>query len=195
MTALALLVVLYALVLLIVPDARPPFLQERYNRIPLAVLVHIGASAVAMALGPFQFISRLRNRRPAIHRFMGRLYLIGVLAGGAAGFVMATVSQLGMVTHVGFGLLAVCWIFTGVRAYQRIRAGDDVAHRRWMIRNFSLTLAAVTLRIYIPVFLSLGIPFEIAYSSIAWLAWVPNLFVAEVIARRAVPARRVVAAA
>jgi uncharacterized membrane protein len=194
MTVLALLVVCYALTLLFVPGARPPFLQERYERIPLAVLIHIGASAVAMGLGPFQFVASLRNRRPDIHRWMGRFYLGGVFAGGAAGFVMATMSQLGIVTHAGFALLALTWIFTGVRAYQRIRAGDDVEHRRWMIRNFSLTLAAVTLRIYVPVSLALGVPFEIAYAAIAWLAWIPNLFVAELIVRRTVPARRVVAA-
>ena len=195
MTGLALLVVVYALTLLFVPGARPPFLQERYQQIPVAVLIHIGASAVALALGPFQFVSALRNRRPEIHRWMGRFYLGGIFAGGSGGFVMATMSQLGMVTHIGFGLLAVCWVLTGIRAYQRIRAGDDVAHRRWMIRNFSLTLAAVTLRIYLPVSAVLGVPFEIAYPAIAWLAWVPNLLVAEFIARRTVPARAVVAAA
>jgi uncharacterized membrane protein len=194
MTVLALLVVFYALMLLFVPGARPPFIQERYQRIPFAVLMHIGASAVALALGPFQFVASLRNRWPRIHRWMGRLYLVGIFAGGAAGFVMATMSQLGMVTHTGFALLAVTWIYTGLRAYQRIRAGDAVEHRRWMIRNFSLTLGAVTLRVYLPVALAIGVPFEIAYAAIAWLAWVPNLLVAEVVVRQTVAARRPVAA-
>jgi hypothetical protein len=48
-----------------------------------------------------------------------------------------------------------------------------------MIRNFSLTFAAVTLRIYVPLSIALGIPFEQAYPAIAWLCWVPNLAVAE----------------
>jgi Predicted membrane protein (DUF2306) len=48
-----------------------------------------------------------------------------------------------------------------------------------MIRSYSLTFAAVTLRIYLPVALASGVPFEIAYPAIAWLCWVPNLFVAE----------------
>jgi len=194
MTVLALLVVFYALTLLFVPGARPPFLRERYERIPLAVLIHIGASALAMGLGPFQFVSSLRNRRPVIHRWMGRCYLGGVFTGGAAGFVMATMSQLGMVTHTGFALLALAWIFSGLRAYQRIRAGDQVQHRRWMTRNYSLTLAAVTLRIYVPVSVVLGVPFEIAYPAIAWIAWVPNLVAAEFILRRTAAPRSFVAA-
>jgi uncharacterized membrane protein len=130
----------------------------------------------------------LRERRLELHRWMGRCYLVSVFAGGAAGLVMATMSQGGMVAHVGFGTLALCWIFSGLRAYQRIRAGDEFEHRRWMIRNYSLTLAAVTLRIYVPVSVALGVPFDVAYPAIAWIAWVPNLVVAYVIGRRtAVP--------
>ncbi|MNL75568.1 hypothetical protein D3C87_2013940 [compost metagenome] len=61
--------------------------------------------------------------------------------------------------------------------------GDRVAHRRWMIRSIALTLAAVTLRIQIPVSMMLDIPFDTAYPVIAWLCWVPNLVVAEMIVR------------
>jgi hypothetical protein len=48
-----------------------------------------------------------------------------------------------------------------------------------MVRNFSLALAAVTLRLYIPAFVIAGADFAIAYPVIAWLCWVPNLFIAE----------------
>ena len=59
-----------------------------------------------------------------------------------------------------------------------------------MIRSYALTLAAVTLRIYVPVGLALGVPFADAYQAISWLCWVPNLVVAEwfVLRRRAATA-------
>ena len=59
-------------------------------------------------------------------------------------------------------------------------------HRNWMIRNYSLTYAAVTLRIWLPLFIVLfGIEqFELSYAVIAWLAWVPNLIVAELFIRK-----------
>jgi len=60
-----------------------------------------------------------------------------------------------------------------------IRAGDQVNHRRWMIRSYSLTLAGVTLRIYLPLSIASGIPFLDAYQAIAWACWVPNLLVVE----------------
>ncbi len=39
------------------------------------------------------------------------------------------------------------WLYTGAQAYLSIRRRDVVAHRRWMIRNYALTFAAVTLRL------------------------------------------------
>ena len=76
-------------------------------------------------------------------------------------------------------LLALCWVGTTWVAYLQIRRGNVDVHRAWMVRSYALTLAAVTLRIEIPLFLLSGISFEEAYPVIAWLCWVPNLLVAE----------------
>ena len=48
-----------------------------------------------------------------------------------------------------------------------------------MVRSYALTLAAVTLRFYLPASLANGLPFEAVYAVIAWACWVPNLIVAE----------------
>lgn len=157
------------------PDMRATF--ETYS---LGIYAHIFASALALALGPFQFWAGLRSRRPALHRWMGRLYLgLGVLVGGLAGLFMAWHAFGGLVSQLGFGALALAWLYTGLRAYLAIRAGDISAHRRWMVRNFALTFAAVTLRLWLPASFATGIPFELAYPAIAWLCWVPNLAWAE----------------
>ncbi len=129
------------------PDMRPTFGTQA----PALLYVHVFASAVAMALGPFQFSARLRARNPALHRWMGRLYLgIGVLFGGLAGLYVALYAFGGTIAQAGFACLALAWLYTGARAYAAIRARDLVAHRRWMVRNFALTFAAVTLRIWLP---------------------------------------------
>jgi hypothetical protein len=53
-----------------------------------------------------------------------------------------------------------------------------------MIRSYALCFAAVTLRIWLPLFqFALGLEFIFAYRIIAWLCWVPNLVVAELIVR------------
>ena len=48
-----------------------------------------------------------------------------------------------------------------------------------MLRSYALTLAAVTLRLYMPAFAIAGVGFDAAYPLIAWLCWVPNLVVVE----------------
>ena len=99
---------------------------------------------------PFQLLRRSTTRRYVrLHRWVGRVYLVGVLVGGLGGLYMAPLAYGGLSTRVGFGLLAVLWLFTGAMAYARIRARQIESHRRWMIRNYALTFAAVTLRLWL----------------------------------------------
>jgi uncharacterized membrane protein len=192
MATFAALIAAYGIALLVVPEMRAPFLRDRFATIPLAVVVHIFGSAIALAVGPLQLSARRRARSIELHRWLGRIYVAGVLCGGVAALVMARVSQGGLPAHVGFGLLGVLWLGSTAMAYARIRLGDQSAHREWMIRSYALTFAAVTLRIYLPVSQAIGLPFEPAYQTISWLCWVPNLLVAEwlVLRRRYVPSPR-----
>lgn len=160
---------------LVHPDMRPGFVAH-----PAAVYLHVFAAALALLLGPAQFWNRLRRERPALHRWLGRVYLGGgVLVGGLSGLYIAQFAFGGPVARLGFAALALCWLYTGSRAYLAIRAGQVATHRRWMIRNFALSCAAIMLRLYIPASVLLGVEFVVAYAVIAWLCWVPNLLVAE----------------
>jgi uncharacterized membrane protein len=152
----------------------------------LAFLVHVAAAPVALALATFQLMPRLRARRPRVHRWSGRVYGLAILVGGVGALVMAPGSNGGLVASIGFGLLGVLWIaFTGI-GIARARAGDYAAHRRWMIRSFALTFAAVTLRLWLFPMMASGMAYEEAIAYLAWLAWVPNLVVAEAMLRRRV---------
>jgi uncharacterized membrane protein len=147
--------------------------------------LHIAGGIGAVLAGPWQFSQRLRTRNLNLHCWMGRFYLLEVALGSIAGFGMAVVSDEGLPTHLGFGILAVLWFASGFEAYRMIRGGNIEAHRRWMIRNFALTLAAVTLRQYMPLMLfALHWPFRRSYIVVSWLCWVPNVLVAEWMVRR-----------
>jgi uncharacterized membrane protein len=139
----------------------------------------------ALLVGPWQFSEKLRARALNLHRWLGRFYLLEVALGSLAGFRMALVSEEGLPTHLGFGALAVLWFFTGLQAYVEIRRGNVRAHRQWMIRNFALSLAAVTLRIYIALILAgFHWSFRTTYVTVSWLCWIPNLLIAEWLVRR-----------
>ena len=161
-----------------------PQMRAAFEAHAFAIQAHIFASALALLIGPFQFSMRLRAARPVLHRWMGRVYLgVAVLLGGSAGLYMSLHAFGGLPGKLGFGCLALAWLYTGLRAYVSVRAGRIDAHRQWMIRNFALAFAAVTLRIYLPASFALRIPFELAYPVIAWACWLPNLLVAQWLAR------------
>jgi len=160
---------------LVHPDMQANFLAHSPG-----IYTHAFASIVALVLGPYQFSSRLRQTRTHLHRWLGRTYLaVGVLVGGLSGLYMSQYAFGGPVAQSGFAVLALFWLYSGLRAYLAIRRGAVAEHRKWMVRNFALTFAAVMLRLYLPVSMAAGIEFAIAYPVIAWLCWVPNVLFAE----------------
>ena len=105
--------------------------------------------------------------------------LLGVAVGGISGFYMAWLAYGGPTARLGFATLALLWLFTGAMAYRAIRAKEIQTHRRWMIRNYALTFAAVTLRLWQPLLGVAGLDFIVAYRTVAWLAWIPNILIVE----------------
>ena len=172
-------IALYGLTFPFAPEANPDF-HRRLMTLPWYAYAHFLGGGTALLVGGFQFSARLRRRRPGLHRWLGRTSLTACLIGGVGGLGLSVISFGGPPTHVGFMLLAVLWLYSGARAFAAIRGGDVAAHRRWMIRSFALTFAAVTLRVELALFTAgFGWPFEAAYLTVAWFCWVPNLIVAE----------------
>lgn len=153
--------------------------------------IHAGAAATALLVGGFQFVPALRRHR-MLHRWLGRIYATGCVLGGFAGLTLAFGSTAGPVAGWGFGLLAVAWIHATSQGWLTARARRFDEHRRWMMRSFALTFAAVTLRLYLPSAGILGLDGLQAYRAIAWLCWVPNLLAVEFWIRMRAP--RVLAA-
>lgn len=144
---------------------------------------HALGGATALLVGAFQFLPAIRRRR-AIHRWLGRTYAAACILGAAAGFILAFGTTAGPIAGLGFGLLAPVWIYTTVQGWRTAIARDFDAHRRWMIRSFALTFAAVTLRLHLPIGMMAGLTFEQIYVATAWISWIPNLIVVELWMRR-----------
>ena len=183
MVLLALAIAAYATALLVNPASRSSFVLALLAERPIATFAHFGGSALALAIGGFQLHPTLRKRIRALHRWLGRCYVLAVAVGGSAGLFMAWYANGGVAGRLGFAFLALAWLGTTAAGYACIRKAEVAAHRRWMIRSYALTFAAVTLRLYIPASQAMGIPFDTAYPVIAWLSWLPNLAVAEFLAR------------
>src|SRR5229473_1505606 len=94
-----------------------------------------------------------------------------------------TALQTGWIASAGFLTLGAAWIVATGLAVRFILRGDAIRRRRWMIRSFALTAAAITLRMYLPLIFVFHWPFSIAYPAIAWLCWIPNALAVEVYLR------------
>ncbi|WP_017580351.1 DUF2306 domain-containing protein [Nocardiopsis valliformis] len=164
------------------------------NQIPLndlfashyvTIAVHAVPSSLALLIGPFQFLTRIRVRYPKAHRVSGQIYMVSVVLGSIAALFAATYSVSGFSVQVAFYILTAAWLYTLYQAYTTIRRGEVQLHRIWMIRNYALTFAAVSLRIYLMTGLALqegffpSLSFADIYHASAWASFLVNVLVAE----------------
>jgi len=167
------------------PGAAPPVAANAYAW-PFLPL-HAGLGALALILGPWQFLPRLRRTRPGVHRLIGSSYLIACLIAGGAGRVSSYGSTAGHAAGSGFTLLAIAWLLTSLTGAVLAVRGRFAAHRRWMVRSFALTLSAVTLRLQLGLGAAAEIDFATVYLLAAWGCWIPNLILAEIYLRFTAP--------
>ncbi|MGE8206949.1 DUF2306 domain-containing protein [Heyndrickxia sp. NPDC080065] len=152
----------------------------------IMLFIHVATCVVALVIGPFTLSTKFREKNINRHRMLGKIYMIGILLGGVSGLYLSFYATGGLVGKIGFGLLSVFWLISAYQALNRVKNKKIQEHRNWMIRNYSLTFAAVTLRLWLPLFVLLfGLEhFELSYAVISWLAWVPNLIIAEIVIKQ-----------
>ncbi|HWA17153.1 MAG TPA: DUF2306 domain-containing protein [Gemmatimonadales bacterium] len=164
---------------IVAPADRSEFMAELFGRLPTAMLFHLGGGAVALVSGAFQVQRRIRTRSVRLHRWLGRAYVMGIVSAAAAALPLALLSQHDWITRTGLTVLALLWLATTLLGLEAILRGDQVSHQRWMVRSYALTVAAIMLRLYMPITVALGIEFDTAYRAVVWLCWVPNLLLVE----------------
>lgn len=147
----------------------------------IILYIHAFTSLITLAIGPFLLSTKLRNKNKDRHKRVGKVYFLCIFFGGFTGLYLAFKATGGIISTLGFGFLSIFWIDTAGIALLKIKKGQVDHHRRWMIRNYSLTFSAVTLRIWLLIFILIaGIDnYETSYKIISWLCWIPNILIAE----------------
>lgn len=166
--------------------------DPRLTASPLPVVLHVAGAAVYALLGAFQFVPRLRRRRPGWHRRAGRaLVVAGMVVAGSALWMTLLYSRepgTGDLLHtlrLAFGAGMAACLVLGLAA---IRRRDVAAHRAWMTRAYAIALAAGTQAFtegFGGALFGTGVLREDLYKA---AGWVVNLAVAEWVIRR--PAAR-----
>ncbi|TAE18020.1 MAG: DUF2306 domain-containing protein [Bacteroidetes bacterium] len=152
-----------------------------------AFYFHITSCILCLLVGPFQFVGYLRRKYKALHHFAGKLYIFSVLGAGVpSGFYMALFANGGLPAQAGFVVLSVLWLVSTYLAYYYVRQGNFKAHMAWTARSYALTFSAVTLRFWTPVLsLYTDMPHDLIIALTAWINWIPNLIITELIIRYA----------
>jgi hypothetical protein len=136
-----------------------------------------------MPLGILQFSTYIARHKPSLHRILGKVYVVVILALAApSGLVLASYANAGLAAKVGFTLQSLVWWVVTYIAWQEATQKRWLNHTHAMLRSFAVTLAAMSLRTesYIMYYYLDTKPIE-TYLTVTWLSWVGNLLFVEIL--------------
>ena len=161
------------------PAMVPPAMQTSFAANGWIFIAHATSSALALMVGALQLLASLRRRWPGRHRWTGRSYVLFCGAGALSALWIAPDLESGRVATLGFSALALAWIATTVLGWRyAVRRRFDV-HRRWMIRSYAMTAAAISLRLQLFAFEALGLDYNEVSAFLSYSCWFPNLIAVE----------------
>ena len=143
----------------------------------ISFLFHIIFGGIALLIGPLQLI-KPAVRMKKIHQSLGTLYFLSVFLSASGGLMIAGDALGGIPARFGFTFAGVFWLGTLLISGWMLAAKDFKKHGVWMKMNFSLTFAAVTLRLEQPLLHLIGFEPEASYQIVSWMSWIPNLIFA-----------------
>ena len=142
---------------------------------------HIVTVLPILVIAPLQFVAKLRQARPFIHRLLGRLFLgASILGGMSAVYLGVTIRYEG--SRLPLALFGLVWIAFSVIAWICARRGDYANHRQFVIRSLAIAFAFVWIRLLYTFhdqlfwFVSPG---EVRDTTREWLSFVAPLLIAE----------------
>ena len=122
----------------------PDLYEQGSTAATVAIGLHFAAGGIILVLGCIQLVAPLRQRHPAVHRALGRVYVTAaLLAGfGGLGFILVKGTVGGPVMDVGFGLYGLLMVIAAMQTYRYARARSLGLHRAWALRLFALALGS-----------------------------------------------------
>lgn len=146
-----------------------------------AFYVHTFSAVFALLAGFTQFSKQFLQDYRKLHKIFGRLYVWDILViNFPAGFIMAIYANGGLAGKMAFLTLDILWFWFTFKAFTAALNKNFKKHRDYMIRSYALTFSALTLRTWKIVMTHLGwVDVHHIYIVDAWLAFIPNLILAE----------------
>ncbi|WP_018341485.1 DUF2306 domain-containing protein [Cytophaga aurantiaca] len=147
----------------------------------IAFYIHVFTSIFCLIAGFTQFSKSLQTEYPALHRFIGKVYVFNILViNFPAALIMAYYANGLLPTKIAFTILDCLWFWFTLKAFLEVKKRNFKSHENYMIRSYALTFSAITLRTWKLILSSTtDIDPDSLYMINAWLGFVPNLLAAE----------------
>ncbi|HZC37538.1 MAG TPA: DUF2306 domain-containing protein [Sphingomicrobium sp.] len=111
------------------------------------LMVHGLGGLTALTAGAFQFSSRLRRLRPALHRAIGKVYIGAVSIAAPVAIYIGTGPTEPVTIRFEQYFQGGLWWFSAIMAWACIRNGQIALHKPWMMRSYGFTLIFVLSRV------------------------------------------------
>jgi hypothetical protein len=164
--------------------ANNPDLISRYQTMSWILVPHALLGMVALLMGPVQFSTTLRNSNLALHRRLGKIYIIAILL-SALFSVLLTMYHPIPGAEVTFMIenitQASVWAVTAGMAWLAASRRQVMIHKMWAARSYGVTLVFVLSRIYNPMSLFVDKPDINDFTHFLWLLIVLALVIPDML--------------
>ncbi|PHN01096.1 DUF2306 domain-containing protein [Flavilitoribacter nigricans] len=122
----------------------PGLYDTRTGSATIGIGIHFAAGGIILVLGCIQLLRQVREKYPALHRWLGRLYVTASLLTALGGLVFIFVKGTigGTVMDIGFAGYGILMFLAAVETIRHARAGRMERHRAWAIRLFALAIGS-----------------------------------------------------
>ena len=146
--------------------------------------LHVVPSLLFVLLVPVQFVSRLRQARPRLHRWTGRVLLGCSLVIGLSALRLSANPVGGLVESSATVLFGCLFLFSAAKAWWHIRNRRIVLHREWATRMVAIALGVATTRPIIGLFFATsrltGLTPHAFFGPAMWMGFVSTWLAGEV---------------
>lgn len=120
-----------------------------YAQHAITSILHIIPAFMLMLLAPIQLIAKIRAKAPAVHRFIGRVFVGFAIVSALSGLLLAFVMPFGGLDEtIVISFMFIGFIVSLFLGVSHIRNGNIAQHRYWMSRMLAFAYIPVTMRVF-----------------------------------------------
>lgn len=153
---------------------------NRFDLHPIQTLFHVVPAIIFLLIGVVNLIPKVRKKYPKVHKYLGWLFVVMTISIGITSLtIVFTFPYAGFLEQIPITIFAILLLFFLFRGIRLARQKKFVAHRKDLIRVYSLGLGASMFRIQIIPLAIMGFDAHLIVPFIFWASFGGMLLLAE----------------